>query len=150
MGSGCCRGTPWDTIPETRTSPTLKVSLILISFITLVIIPSITVGVYLAFIASDQYTAEMRFAVRPAEPDQTSERGGSSGGGSTMEIGGAALAGQDAQIVASYIRSRTVTMTFPRKSISGRSTGARRPISGQGFRQTPRRKTSKNIGPKWS
>src|SRR5579872_6272944 len=45
----------------------------LLSLITLVVIPSIMAVFYLAFIASDQYAAEARFAVRSIQSESGSE-----------------------------------------------------------------------------
>src|SRR5262249_1491823 len=42
---------------------------IVISFVALVIVPSFATVIYFALIASDQFTAEARFAVRQIEPD---------------------------------------------------------------------------------
>ena len=80
----------------------------LISLILAVVIPAFMAILYLAFIASDQYVAEARFAVRTSQIDGG---GGDkllsmlgSGLGSSMP----ALAGQDPYIVTGYIHSRAI------------------------------------------
>jgi capsular polysaccharide transport system permease protein len=81
-----------------------------ISLFIMVVIPSIMTIFYLTFLASDQYVAEARFAVRTLQ----SETGGdnllsslsslaSAGAGMTT-----AIAGQDPYIVTSYIHSRAI------------------------------------------
>lgn len=86
----------------------LRASIVLYSFIAAVLVPAAVATLYLVFIASDQFVAETRFAVRAA--DDNSERSrlpnmlqslGSGGGAPTF-------ASQDAEIVSSYIRSRAV------------------------------------------
>jgi capsular polysaccharide transport system permease protein len=76
----------------------------LASFIAVVLIPSLVCFVYLAFIASDQYVAEARFAVQSvlAAP-KTSGALGALGAGALPALGG-----QDAYIVTNYIHSRAV------------------------------------------
>jgi capsular polysaccharide transport system permease protein len=83
----------------------------LISLILAVVIPAFMAILYLAFIASDQYVAEARFAVRTSQIDggggdkllsSLSTLG--SGLGSAMP----ALAGQDPYIVTGYIHSRAI------------------------------------------
>ena len=82
------------------------------SFIALVLIPSLVATLYLAFVASDQYAAEARFAVRAAqfeEPKETkSALAGAASGGIIPS-----LAGQDAYVIASYIRSAAVFADLP-------------------------------------
>src|ERR1700676_3649927 len=80
----------------------------LISLILTVAIPAFMAILYLAFIASDQYVAEARFAVRTSQIDGG---GGDkllsmlgSGLGSSMP----ALAGQDPYSVTGYLYSRGV------------------------------------------
>lgn len=81
-----------------------------ISFIGMVILPAFVAAVYLIFFASDQYLAEVRFAVRKSQLERGSDAqiasmlsSLSSGGGSAS---GGSLANQEAHIVASYLRSR--------------------------------------------
>lgn len=83
-----------------------------VAFVAFVVVPSILVAVYFAFLASDQYQAEARFVVRQGFQDNSSSasslssllavatsRGGASGGTSSTE---------DAHIVVSYIHSRSI------------------------------------------
>jgi capsular polysaccharide transport system permease protein len=92
------------------------------SFIFLVIIPAFISTVYLAFIASDQYVAEARFAVRGLPSDRSFDKtlaGLSTAIGSTPSI-----ADQNAYIVTSYIRSRAIVDDLS-KSIDLRAIFAR-------------------------
>jgi capsular polysaccharide transport system permease protein len=92
--------------------PAPKPPVYLLSFILAVVIPAFMAIVYLAFIASDQYVAEARFAVRTAQLD-----GGGGGDkllsslstlGSGLGASMPALAGQDPYIVTSYVHSRAI------------------------------------------
>lgn len=80
----------------------------LLSLVLLVIAPSIAAQIYLAFIASDQYQASTRFAVRSAS-EQSSD---TSAGAGALSVSGPmsqlAVAGQDAHIIVAYIRSRAI------------------------------------------
>lgn len=82
----------------------------LLSFILLVIVPSIAAVVYLAFLASDQYDAEARFAVRTAQNDSSSLKSltAMTSSASSGAISIPPLAGQDPYIVTSYLHSRAV------------------------------------------
>ena len=66
--------------------------------------PSFAAILYFAFLASDQYAVEARFAVRSVEPEQAES--GTNGASSTSFS--FTLSGQNAYIVASYIRSRAI------------------------------------------
>jgi capsular polysaccharide transport system permease protein len=89
-----------------------KPPLYLLSFIFIVIIPALATILYLAFIASDQYVSEARFAVRTALIDSGADTGGKKD--SDAGVGGIpALAGQDAYVVASYIRSPAIFAQLP-------------------------------------
>jgi capsular polysaccharide transport system permease protein len=83
------------------------------SFIALVVVPSLVATLYLAFVASDQYAAEARFAVRSAqfETAKTDNKSISA----SVGLGGSipAMAGQDAYVIASYIRSAAVFADLP-------------------------------------
>ena len=81
---------------------------VLVSFLAVVIVPSFATVVYFALIASDQFTAQARFAVRQVEPDSE---------GTTFDTASATptginfaftLAGQNDYIVTSYIHSRAI------------------------------------------
>ena len=79
----------------------------LASFIAIVVVPSFLCIVYLAFIASDQYVAEARLAVKAAQ----FEFGRDKGSGALASLGSGsipAIAGQDAYIITNYIRSRAI------------------------------------------
>jgi len=81
-----------------------KIPPFLLSLIAVVLAPSFAAILYFAFLASDQYAVEARFAVRSVEPEQTES--GTNGASSTSFS--FTLAGQNAYIVASYIRSRAI------------------------------------------
>jgi capsular polysaccharide transport system permease protein len=79
----------------------------LASFIAVVVIPSFLCFVYLAFIASDQYVAEARFAVQSAQFGFGS--GTAAGGLGALSSGSIpSMAGQDAYIITNYIQSRAI------------------------------------------
>ena len=80
------------------------------SFVVFVLAPSFACAVYLAFIASDQYVAEARFAVRAAQFEAADNRTGSI---QFSASGVPVLAGQDAYVVASYIRSPAIFADLP-------------------------------------
>jgi capsular polysaccharide transport system permease protein len=86
--------------------PRLKISPHLASFIGCVLVPAFAATAYFAFIASNQYAAEARFAVRALEADlgdPTSD--GSRGSNVNFSF---IASGQNAYIVTSYIRSRSL------------------------------------------
>ncbi len=79
----------------------------LASFVAIVVIPSFLCIVYLAFIASDQYVAEARFAVKAAQ----FEFGRDSANGTLASLGSGSIpsiASQDAFIITNYIHSRAI------------------------------------------
>ena len=79
----------------------------LASFVAIVVIPSFLCIVYLAFIASDQYVAEARFAVKAAQ----FEFGRDSANGTLASLGSGSIpsiASQDAYIITNYIHSRAI------------------------------------------
>jgi capsular polysaccharide transport system permease protein len=81
--------------------------LYLLSFIALVVLPSLASVAYLVFIASDQYVAEARFAVQSPHADIGRDKLTSTL--STVGTGGLpSMAGQESYIVTSYIRSRAI------------------------------------------
>lgn len=105
---------------ETRSYPWLW-----ISFVSLVLIPVLAIVVYFAFLASDQYAAEMRFVVRlgqrstPTLPQGMSAMGGGmpTGGPSLGAEGGSSGSTADggssienAHIVVSYVQSRPMLL----------------------------------------
>jgi capsular polysaccharide transport system permease protein len=98
---------PGDSFAPPIRKPRTRPSAYLISLFGMVVVPAAVAGIYLAFMASDQYVAEARFAVRKSQLEMGQDNklssmlssftsGGSSGG----------LADQEAHIVANYLRSR--------------------------------------------
>ncbi len=85
----------------------LAASPVLVSFVACVLLPAAAGGVYFFFVASDQYIVEARFAVRAAD-DGTEHKPRSEHLLSPLLTSPAAFAHQDAEIVASYIRSRAI------------------------------------------
>jgi capsular polysaccharide transport system permease protein len=91
-----------------------------VTFVAMVVVPSFLAILYLAFLASDQYVAEARFAVRnlaleePSKPSSSAkvEISGTQGAASSGPLG--TLAGQDAYVVANYIRSHAVFADLPK------------------------------------
>jgi capsular polysaccharide transport system permease protein len=90
-----------------------------LSFLALVAAPGLAVFLYFVFMASDQYVAEARFAVRLAPNVQV--RDAAAGASQGLGFGGMPqLAGQDAYIVADYLKSRAVlTDISPKIDIAG-------------------------------
>ena len=81
------------------------------SFLLLVVIPGLLIQIYLAFIASDQYVAEARFAVRAAPEDGAGSLSSllsslGTGGGGSLGIPSTTIA--DSFVVTNYIRSRAI------------------------------------------
>ena len=88
--------------------PRLNISLHLASFIGCVLVPAFAAVVYYGFIASNQYAAEARFAVRALEAevgDAASDGAGETKGNINFSF---IVSGQNAYIVTSYIRSRAI------------------------------------------
>jgi capsular polysaccharide transport system permease protein len=88
-----------------RRSSRKRPSFYLISFALFVVLPSIASAIYLAFIASDQYVAEARFAVKQAQFDTaktTSELSKLTSGSIPS------LTDQNGYIIANYIESRAI------------------------------------------
>jgi capsular polysaccharide transport system permease protein len=80
----------------------LRRRIIRLSFLLVVAAPTLIVATYYAFIASDQYAAETRFAVRSATTTQTPDLMGIiSGGGATGTVA-------DAYVVIDFVRSRQI------------------------------------------
>ncbi len=86
---------------EPQTESGGKPPWMLISFVLLVILPTIIGGVYFAFFASDQYTAEARFAVRSLADDGSGDTG-------DMNLMQMQAAPQDAYVVTSFIHSNEI------------------------------------------
>jgi len=97
--------------PETQSGG--KPPLRLLSFLLLVLLPFLVSSIYYAFIASDQYVAEARFAVRSVSGSgDKSDNGDDSGSGQNTGSGAGALsmrsATQDAYLVTSFIHSTEI------------------------------------------
>jgi capsular polysaccharide transport system permease protein len=71
------------------------------SFVAIVLLPMLVVGIYYGLIASDQYATETRFSLRNGEPGISDMLGGLTGGGGSQQS-------QDSQIIIDYARSRTI------------------------------------------
>lgn len=87
------------------------------SFVVMVVAPAAAIIFYLAFLASDQYVAETKFALRTAEiefaKDKTSsasstQAGVQSNSSAAASLGLPSLSGQDAYVVAAYVRSPAI------------------------------------------
>ena len=90
-------------LDEPRVRSKAAIPPVLLSFLLLVVLPAAGITFYFAFLAADQFTAEARFAVRNAEVDGTPIVGEKGSSGSLPAVGS-----QDADVIASYIRSRTI------------------------------------------
>ncbi|WFU10125.1 capsule biosynthesis protein [Rhizobium sp. CB3090] len=91
--------------PQEGGKPPLR----LLSFLLIVILPFLASSIYYVFIASDQYVAEARFAVRALSGTSSDDKGDGSGGSD----GAAGLlnmrsASQDAYVVTSFIHSTEI------------------------------------------
>jgi capsular polysaccharide transport system permease protein len=85
------------------------------SFIVAVVAPSLATIFYLAFLASDQYVAEARFAVRSAPVAQIQDSTAQAAIASVASGTTPQLAGQDAQVVADFLRSRAAVAELSRR-----------------------------------
>ena len=97
--------------PETQSGG--KPPLRLIGFILVVILPFLASSVYYAFIASDQYVAEARFAVRAVSgTGDTSDASDPGGPTSALNMRSAS---QDAYVVTSFIHSTEILNRIGKK-----------------------------------
>ncbi|WP_368517556.1 capsule biosynthesis protein [Rhizobium sp.] len=97
--------------PETQSGG--KPPLRLIAFVLLVILPFLASSVYYAFIASNQYVAEARFAVRAVSgAGDTSDAGDPGGATSALNMRSAS---QDAYVVTSFIHSTEILNRIGKK-----------------------------------
>lgn len=94
----------FDAGPEPQ--PQSQAKVILISLILVVALPILAAGIYLFFIASDQYASEARFAVKTVAASSDDGKGDTSL--SSILTSGGSLGGQEADIVANYIESRAI------------------------------------------
>lgn len=86
-----------------------KPPLRLLGFLLLVILPFLACSVYYAFIASDQYVAEARFAVRAvSDADGNSDGSDASGSAGASGVLNMRSASQDAYVVTSFIHSTEI------------------------------------------
>ena len=102
LGGGCGR------VVARRRRPELAIAL---SLIACVLLPMLCAGIYLFAVASDQYVAESRFAVRKAEAARGADA--IAGTGTSLAVtslfsGGNNLGGENAEIIANYIHSRAI------------------------------------------
>lgn len=93
-----------DALPRVKASP------LLVSFIAVVLIPAFAALIYFAFIASDQFAAQARFAVRQIDIGSSDSMASAenSASGSTDVNFSFTAPGQNAYIVTSYIQSRAI------------------------------------------
>ncbi|MBM3607996.1 MAG: capsule biosynthesis protein [Alphaproteobacteria bacterium] len=94
--------------PLETESPARQGLLWRLSFILCVVIPAFATVVYFAFLASDQYVSESRFAVRSisGEDDATAKGAlAAAASGASTAVSAINSTSQNAHIVASYIRS---------------------------------------------
>lgn len=95
-------------VVQVEDTPKFRVSGFKVSFVLLVLLPAIAGVIYYGFIAANQYVAELRFVVRygPKDTSLGSLVGGATSGGSGASS--ATSSPEDAHIVTSYIRSRSI------------------------------------------
>jgi capsular polysaccharide transport system permease protein len=93
-----------DALPRVKASP------LLVSFIAVVLVPAFAALVYFALIASDQFAAQARFAVRQIDigSSDSMATAENSASGSTDVNFSFTAPGQNAYIVTSYIQSRAI------------------------------------------
>jgi len=82
---------------------------VLRSFALVVGIPTLIAALYFAFIASDMYVSETRFAIRASKSD--------AGGGLASLLSSSVISagGQDSRVVVDYIQSQDILATLERK-----------------------------------
>lgn len=81
--------------------------LYLTTFVLFVLLPSIANLVYLGFLASDQYVAVSRFAVRTAVGEKQAEVP-TNAASSSSGLGSTTVTGQDAYVIVTYVRSHAI------------------------------------------
>ena len=87
-------------------APSGRPPLYLVTFLLFVLLPAIVNALYLGLIASDQYVAPSRFAVRTAYGETQVDLPNTTG---SQGVGGvSAVAGQDAYVIVAYIKSRAI------------------------------------------
>ena len=105
--------------------PWPRPSAYLLSLIVFVMIPTIASTVYLVFIASDQYVAEVRFAVRTSQFELDKDKLKSAASSISSGII-PSLASPDAYIIENYIHSRCDRRRRVQKSRSSQDIPATR------------------------
>ncbi|NTF86797.1 capsule biosynthesis protein [Agrobacterium rhizogenes] len=95
-----------DLEPQAGGKPPIR----LITFLLFVILPFLACSVYYIFIASDQYVAEARFAVRALSGTSSGDKGDGTSDNSTGPAGllNMRSASQDAYVVTSFIHSTEI------------------------------------------
>jgi len=88
--------------------PRKRIPFYLLSFLGCVVIPAFACAIYFAFLASDQFVAETRFAVREANSESLGDKLKSALSSVSATVSTPVMSGQDAYIIADYIRSRAI------------------------------------------
>lgn len=89
--------------------------LYLTTFFLFVVLPSIANLLYLGFIASDQYVAVSRFAVRTAVGEKPVELPSNAAASASSSLGITTVVGQDAYVIVTYIRSHAIVADLSKK-----------------------------------
>ena len=107
-----------------------KIPPVLASFIGFVLIPAFAAGIYYALIASDQLSAEARFAVRQVESDVATPLSGDGGAaGASVNFSFTATGQMPISSRATFTAAQS-SMTSARSLICARSFVDRKPIFG--------------------
>ena len=110
---------PVHDAPQPKTQSGGKPPLRLISFLLLVILPFLASSIYYAFIASDQYVTEARFAVRTVSSsssnDKSDDTDSSNNTGGSSSLLNMRSASQDAYVVTSFIHSTEILNRIGKK-----------------------------------
>lgn len=110
---------PVHDAPQPKTQSGGKPPLRLISFLLLVILPFLASSIYYAFIASDQYVTEARFAVRTVSSSSSNDKGddtdSSNNTGGSSSLLNMRSASQDAYVVTSFIHSTEILNRIGKK-----------------------------------
>lgn len=99
------KGEPIDVL---EAAPGWRPPFYLITFVLFVALPALATALYFAFIASNQYVAEARFAVRSAQLETLGDKVKSALSNISMTVATPVMSGQDAYIIATYIRSHGI------------------------------------------
>ncbi|MDL2400870.1 capsule biosynthesis protein [Rhizobium mayense] len=93
-----------EPVPQSGGKPPLR----FVIFLLLVILPFLASVIYYVFVASDQYVAEARFAVRALSGASSDDKSGSDNGGGSAGLLNMRSATQDAYVVTSFVRSTEI------------------------------------------